>query len=118
MRTDRKIDEAGSLGHDRRLYNLALTRSEGDRIYSIATRRYERLTDYGEWPVWLPDNRHLLFVSRGRDFYVVDSVTRQARKVYSSVRDVLGPPEISRDGRHIYFSRRVTESDIWTLTFK
>ena len=87
-------------------------------IYSIATHRYERLTDYGEWPVWLPDNRHLLFVSRGKDFYVVDTVTRQARKIYSSVRDVLGPPEISRDGRHIYFSRRVTESDIWTLSFK
>ena len=91
---------------------------KGVVIYSIATHRYERLTDYGEWPVWLPDSRHLLFVSRGKDFYVIDRRTRQVRKIYSSVRDVLGPPEISHDGRHIYFSRRVTESDIWTLAFK
>ena len=66
----------------------------------------------------MPDNRRILFVSRGKDFYVIDTETKQARKIYSSTRDVLGPPRLSRDGREMYFSRRVTESDIWTLTFK
>ena len=91
---------------------------KGVVVYSLRTNRYERLTDYGEWPVWLPDSRRILFVSRGKDFYVIDTETKQARKIYSSTRDVLGPPRLSRDGREMYFSRRVTESDIWTLTFK
>jgi Tol biopolymer transport system component len=87
-------------------------------VYTVGTDRYERLTDYGEWPVWLPDSRRILFVSRGKEFYVLDTQTKQARKIYSATRDVLGPPSLSRDGRQMYFSRRVTESDIWTLTFK
>jgi eukaryotic-like serine/threonine-protein kinase len=91
---------------------------KGVVIYSLRTNRYERLTDYGEWPVWLPDSRRLLFVSRGREFHVIDLQTKQARKIYSSSRDVLGPPQLSRDGRAMYFTRRVTESDIWAATFK
>jgi len=91
---------------------------KGIIIYSLRTNRYERLTDYGEWPVWLPDSRRLLFVSRGREFHVIDTETKQSRKIYSSSRDVLGPPQLSRDGRAMYFTRRVTESDIWMLTFK
>jgi hypothetical protein len=39
-------------------------------------------------------------------------------QIYTSTRDVLGPPQLSRDGRAMYFSRRVTESDIWTLSLK
>ena len=51
-------------------------------------------------------------------FHIIDTQTKQTRKVYSSTRDVLGPPQLSRDGRAIYFSRRVTESDIWTRALK
>jgi Tol biopolymer transport system component len=91
---------------------------KGVVVYSISTNRYERLTDFGEWPVWLPDSRRLLFVSRGREFHIVDTQTKQTRKIYSSTRDVLGPPQLSDDGRTMYFSRRVTESDIWTRTLK
>ena len=31
-------------------------------------------------------------------------------------RDVIGPAQLSRDGRNAYFTRRVTEGDIWVLT--
>jgi hypothetical protein len=31
---------------------------------------------------------------------------------------VLGPPRLTRDGRHAFFSRRQTESDIWIATVK
>jgi Tol biopolymer transport system component len=101
-----------------RLAGTAGLDERGIVIYSLRTNRYERLTDYGEWPVWLPDSRHLLFVSRGKEFHVIDTATKQARKIYSSPRDVLGPPQLSRDGGAMYFSRRVTESDIWTVAFK
>jgi Tol biopolymer transport system component len=87
-------------------------------LYSFASRTYQRLTDFGEWPAWLPDGRRLLFVNKGREFWVVDARTKQARKVYSTIWDVLGPPRVTRDARVAYFSRRVTEADIYLLTFE
>jgi Tol biopolymer transport system component len=88
----------------------------GIAIYSLESRTYHKLTDFGEWPVWLPDSRRVLFVSGGKAFYVVDSRTKQVRKIYSVSRDVIGPPRLTRDGTAAYFGRRVTEGDIWLLT--
>lgn len=84
-------------------------------IYTFRTGTYERLTDFGQWPVWLPDGRRILFVSGGDAFYLVDRVSWQVRKIFSVWRDVIGPPRLMRDGRAVYFTRRVTEADIWML---
>jgi Tol biopolymer transport system component len=91
---------------------------QGIITLSIASGKYERLTSFGQWPVWLPDSRHLLFVSDGSGFHAVDSVTREVREVFTVRRDVLGPPRITRDGSLIVYSRRTTEADIWTLTLE
>jgi Tol biopolymer transport system component len=85
----------------------------GISIYSPDTRTYERQTDFGEWPVWLPDSRHILFVSRGREFHVLDARTKTTKRIFSINRDTLGPPRLTSDGRIAYFSRRATESDVW-----
>ena len=90
----------------------------GVMIYDLDTRRYDALTDFGEWGVWLPDSRRVLFVSKGREFHVVDRVTRSARRIFSVFRDVLGPPRLTADGRLAFFSRRVIESDVWTAELK
>jgi len=84
--------------------------------YSLESNQYERLTDFGEWPVWLPDSRRVLFVANRKDFYLVDSSSKQVHKVFSVTRDIIGPPQLTRDGKTVYFSRRVTESDIWLAT--
>jgi Tol biopolymer transport system component len=91
---------------------------KGIAIYSFQTRTYEKLADFGEWPVWLPDSRRVLFVSGGKAFYVADMRTKTVRKVYSATREVIGPPRLSRDGRVAYFGRRVTEADVWLLTLR
>jgi Tol biopolymer transport system component len=91
-------------------------RDDGIIVYTFRTGTYERLTDFGQWPIWFPDSRRLLFVSRGKQFYVVDIETREVRPVFSVERDVIGLPGLSGDAREMYFSRRVTESDIWLLT--
>ena len=94
-------------------------RDNGILTYEFRTRRFERLTDFGEYPVWLPDSRRILFVSGGgKAFYIVDRVTKQWKKIVSAGRDVLGPPRLTRDGRHIFYSRRVTEADLWMVTLK
>jgi eukaryotic-like serine/threonine-protein kinase len=90
----------------------------GITLFSIATRSFQRLTDFGEWPVWLPDSQRILFVSRGREFHLLDTSTHATRLVFSTHRDTLGPPRLTRDGRVAYFSRRVTEADIWLATLQ
>ena len=86
--------------------------------YSLRDRTFRKVADFGQWPVWLPNSRHALFVSRGREFHVVDTVTRATRKVFSVNRDTLGPPRVTKDGRSAFFSRRVTEADIWLLDLR
>jgi serine/threonine protein kinase/Tol biopolymer transport system component len=88
--------------------------------YSFKTGKYERLTDYGEWPTWLPDSRRILFVSQGNDFFIIDSLSKQvpATKIFSVERDSIGPPRIAPDGGFIYFTRRNTEGDIWLVTLR
>jgi eukaryotic-like serine/threonine-protein kinase len=87
-------------------------------VYSLHSRRYERLTDFGQWPVWLPDSRRILFVSRGKGIYVVDRVSKQVRQIFAVSRDVIGPPRLARDGRWVVFTRRVTEADIWLVSLR
>lgn len=92
--------------------------AKGIAIYSFDTRTYEKIADFGEWPVWLPDSRRVLFVSGGKTFYVADIRTKKVRKIYSATRDVIGPPRLTRDGRVAYFGRRVTEADVWMVTLR
>ncbi|TNF77282.1 MAG: serine/threonine-protein kinase [Acidobacteria bacterium] len=88
----------------------------GILTYSFETESYELLTDFGEWPAWLPDSRQIMFVTGGKEFFVVDSRSKEVRQVFSVPRDVIGPPRLSRDGRVAFFTRRVTEADVWLLT--
>ncbi len=101
-----------------RLVGQIGTASQGIASYSLVSRSYERLTDFGEWPVWLPDSERVLFVANGNAFYVVDARSKQVHKVFSVANDVLGPPRLTRNGAMMYFTRRVTESDVWLMTLK
>ena len=84
-------------------------------VYSVEQRTYQRVADVGEWPVWLPDSRRILFVSRGREFNVLDVASKQITRIFSVLRPTLGPPRLSRDGRAAFYSHRLTESDIWLV---
>jgi eukaryotic-like serine/threonine-protein kinase len=90
----------------------------GISIYSMDTRTFERLIEFGEWPVWLPDSRRILFVSRGREFHILDTRTKATKLIFSVMRDTLGPPRLTRDGRVAFFSRRITEADVWIATLQ
>jgi len=85
-------------------------------LFTVADRSLTELAAFGEWPVWFPDNRRILFVTKRHEFHVFDAVTRTDRTVLSAPHDTLGPPRLTRDGRTVFFSRRVTEADIWIAT--
>ncbi len=91
----------------------------GVSVHSFDTQKFTKLTDFGIDPVWLPDNRRLLFHHDGR-IYLVDSQSKQVREVLS-----VAPGEVakrgfalSRNARQIYFSLARTEADIWLLSME
>jgi serine/threonine-protein kinase len=102
----------------RRLAGMTSTSDLGVLVHDLVSGSYERLTDFGQWPVWLADSRHLLFVSGGSTFYLIDSQSKEIRQLFSGVRDTYGPPRVTRDGRGVVFSRRVTEGDIWLVSLR
>jgi Tol biopolymer transport system component len=87
-------------------------------LHTFATGSYERLTDFGEWPAWFGDSRRILFVNKGKEFWLYDTRTKRSQKIYSTTWDVLGPPRVTRDARTAYYSRRETQADIYLLTFE
>jgi serine/threonine protein kinase len=88
----------------------------GIGVYDLETKTYDWLTDFGDWPIWLNDNRHLLFVSQG-NLLLFDTQTRKYRQLMVvSEQDVdIGSPAISRDNRTIYFTYVTAEADIWVM---
>jgi Tol biopolymer transport system component/serine/threonine protein kinase/Tfp pilus assembly protein PilF len=88
----------------------------GILIYDLESKTYDSLTDFGDWPIWLNDNRHLLFVSQG-DILLFDTQTRRYRQVFEVTdQDVdIGSPSLSGDNRTIYFTYVAAEADIWMM---
>ena len=84
-------------------------------IYSFAAPRYEWLTDFGRNPVWLSDNRRLIFADLGK-IYLLDILTRQWREIYNVEPSGFGIFALSRDNRRLYYSLVSTEADIWLLS--
>jgi serine/threonine protein kinase/Tol biopolymer transport system component/Tfp pilus assembly protein PilF len=88
----------------------------GIGIYDLEAKTYDWLTDFGDWPIWLNDNRHLLFVSQGT-IYLFDTHSRKYHQVFVVTdQDVdIGTPAISRDNRTLYFTYVAAEADIWLM---
>ncbi len=90
----------------------------GSAIYRFDTRKYERLLDHGGPPQWLKDGRRLLGTRNGR-IYLVDSVTKKQKELFSMAPYDLGARmSIPDDERAIYFGAQTTESDIWLMGAK
>ncbi len=45
-------------------------------------------------------------------------MTKHPKKIYTVPAGRLGPARLTRDGRTAFFSRRVTEADIYLLAFQ
>jgi Tol biopolymer transport system component len=99
-------------------FNAKRDQDKGLALYAFATKQYERLTRSGSVPLWLPDNRHLLYLDKGA-IWLYDTTTRTGRVVVETGE---GPPltsfTVSRDGKVIYFVREHSDGDIWLATLK
>ncbi len=93
-----------------------LNRDDGIVLLDVASRQFRRVTKHGSDPVWLSDNRRLLFHDNG-GIQMVDLATGEIKEVLS-----IAPEEVARrgfavspDDRHIYFSVSTTEADVWMV---
>jgi eukaryotic-like serine/threonine-protein kinase len=85
-------------------------------VYSLESQQYEKLTDFGAFPVWLSDSRRLLF-QRQSKLYLIDSQSKKIHEVLSVAPYEFGVGvTVPRDNRLIYFSLLTTEADIWLMT--
>jgi len=87
-------------------------------IYSLDSQRLERLAEFGYNHVWLPDSRRLLFQDHRGKLYLLDSHSGHSREILSVAPHSITGLTLSRDGRRIYLSVVVWESDIWLATLE
>jgi eukaryotic-like serine/threonine-protein kinase len=88
--------------------------NQGIVVYSFERQTYERLTDFGEFPIWLNDNRRLLFIW-GKELYSLDRLSGTTGPILSISPGDFGLFALSRDNRRLYFTRKSNEADIWLL---
>jgi Tol biopolymer transport system component len=90
----------------------------GIAVFSLATRQYRKLTDFGRSPVWLRDSRRLLFYDSSwdhRGIHLVDIETKETHEIFSLRPDRTAVVTLSPDERWIYFERFGLEANIWLL---
>ena len=96
------------------------TGQQGERpgivIYNFGTGDFERVAEFGSNPVWLKDNRRLLF-SHYERLYLVNVETKKVRELSpplppSSRLDGYG---LSPDNRMLYYGLASKEADVWLL---
>ena len=101
----------------------------GIATYSLATRGFEEILDFGSFPVWLPDSRRILFQALGPDrardpahyepdfkLFVADRITKEFQEVFAVEGASIDNPGLSVDGRKLVFVRVSVDSDIWMLS--
>jgi Tol biopolymer transport system component len=100
---------------------LAGLRARPDRhlpgifVYTLKSQQYQQVTKIGRDPVWLSDNRRLLFIHQ-RHIYLADSQTNTFRRLLSFDPYEIGQVVVSSDNQQIYFSLVEAEADISLLT--
>ena len=82
--------------------------------FSLATNRYEKVTDFGAYPVWLSDSIRFVFLSDDKA-YLGDINTKRVREIFTPGEDQIGGLGISSDGQLLYFTVSSSESNIWLL---
>ena len=85
-------------------------------VYTFAEHRYQRfVTGFGSYPIWLNDNRRVLF-REGEKLFLLDRLTGEWREVLSlKSPSQIGSYALSRDNKRLYYTSGSSEADIWLL---
>ncbi|MEJ2188363.1 MAG: protein kinase, partial [Acidobacteriota bacterium] len=88
---------------------------QGIAVYSLETSQISKLTDFGNGPSWLNDNRRIVFHSTGK-LFILDTESGSYNLLAYYPGSGVTSLTFSPDGRDLFFARIMTEADIWMLT--
>jgi eukaryotic-like serine/threonine-protein kinase len=83
-------------------------------VYDFATQQYDLLTEFGNMPVWLNDDRRIFFL-QGEQAYLVDSQTKRLQSIFSVAPNQLQSLAVSADNRTLILGVATSESDVWLM---
>lgn len=84
-------------------------------VYSFETGKFDSLTDFGEWPIWLKDNRTILFLSKEK-IYSIDRQSKEYREItFTTHQKIAGSFTISPEENAFYLPIDTTQADIWLI---
>jgi dipeptidyl aminopeptidase/acylaminoacyl peptidase len=86
-------------------------------VLSLESGASQRVARPGVSPVWLSDDRRLIY-NWGWELHLANRETLKTHRVLSLAPDGVGAFALSRDDRWIYFVRSSSESDLWLLTLR
>ena len=98
-----------------KLAGYAVSGSAGEAgifTYSFETRRYEKMSNFGVVPVWLSDNRRLVFHQKDK-IYLLDTQTKNSEEILSVAPNRVQRITISKDNKTAFYVVQKTEADIW-----
>ncbi|HEY6548650.1 MAG TPA: hypothetical protein VI589_12125, partial [Vicinamibacteria bacterium] len=88
--------------------------SQGILLYDPESRTYRDVTDFGTFPAWTADERHLVFSGRHRRL-VVELQTRKVEELAQG-EDFEEEFALSSDRRLMYTVQTQREGDVWIAT--
>jgi len=87
-------------------------------LYTFRTGAFEAVVDSGSAPVWLSDNRRLLYSHDGKMF-IVDIQTKKKHALANFPAGVIpGLFQISSDDRAFYYEVGTKEANLWEVTMQ
>ena len=89
----------------------------GILVYTFETNAFERITNFGSRPVWLHDNRRLLFRDAGK-LFLVNSETKKFQQIDLHSPLTVAEYGLTEDGRTLYYTLDSVEADVWVLNFE
>ncbi|MEO8436696.1 MAG: winged helix-turn-helix domain-containing protein [Pyrinomonadaceae bacterium] len=84
-------------------------------VYDFDMKTYENFNVTAVRPIWLSDNRRLLFERDGR-LHILETQTKKSHEILSAAPYTISTICPTRDARTIYYTLQKTESDLWLLT--
>ncbi|MEO6391975.1 MAG: protein kinase [Pyrinomonadaceae bacterium] len=98
---------------------LVYLRSGGDEdgigVFDFEAGVYRKLTDSGDSPVWLNDNRNFIFTDH-LAVYLGDAQTGKVRELYRPAEFEVQHANISPDNKLIFFRYLQITGDVWAVT--
>ena len=95
---------------------------DGERgigVLFLSTGALTRLTDFGQFPVWFADSRRVLFSAgepMAHTLFLADRETGASHEIFAPEGASAHTPSMSKDNRTIFYTHRMRQSDIWSLS--